>query len=309
MIQALSETILAIILLDNVTVSDVLGVLLDQRIAALRAILAHTTPAASTGPRKRSNSKVSRTEKDHIVSTLGTAVRNLLSTVSSVQAIFGKAETESLIERLIRLVQIDSSMPTITAPAPLRRSSSNTSGTHHRRASRLVSISLPQKTSRGEEAPISTTDIISSLPSAQILLRHLPPAVLTYTPFLTPPTDARVDEKLRQWLGDAIQVLSEAAPRWLVDLTSVQAVWEVRTAMLALLSNHSDEEGDGQGGMEKRIAETLEVQCVERIKGVWHADLRGIVQSTSVKVEGAVKDITERGSEAGTYATMLKIHS
>ena len=301
--QHLSETILAIILLDNVAVPDAMSVLLEQHTTALRSLLAHSTTLPNGG-RKRSNSKISRTDKEQITSTLRTAVQSLLATVASARAIFGKSDTESLIERLIRLVQIDSAVPTITAPAPLRRTSSNTSATHHRRASRLVSISLPPAkagsvTGEGEGekevAPISTTDIISALPSAQILLRHLPPAVLTYTPFLTPPSDAKVDEQLGKWTEAAIGVLQEATPRWLVDLTSAQAVWEVRIAMAALL--HRDEEQKGE--LEQRIEETMEAQCVERVKGVWEADLGDLVQTAAKQVESGVLKITSEGTEAG----------
>ena len=88
---------------------DALSVLLDQRTTALRSALSQPALSPVNGGRKRSSSKVNRPDKESITSTLSSAVQHLLTTVSSAQAIFARSAslTDTLAERLIRLVQID----------------------------------------------------------------------------------------------------------------------------------------------------------------------------------------------------------
>jgi hypothetical protein len=185
----LSETLLAIILLDNLPISDALSLLLSQRTKTIRDILAHptepTTPKVTLSPRARrrtlSRARGPAQEREAISAVLSDAVRCLLDTVDIADRVFATREKtgtkESLLEEMMRLVQVGEPAP-VTQQAPVRRSS------QQRRTSRMLSISLtmPQFNLSPDSPPISTPQVLQSLPSAQILLRHLPASITGFTP-------------------------------------------------------------------------------------------------------------------------------
>lgn len=287
----LCETLLATILLDNLTLSDALSLLLTQRIKAVRDIL-HHAPSSATSPnaKTRRRSSAATRDKEQIGKVLKEAVTYLLDTVSLAQAVFDKRrrlDNDSLMEEMIRLVQkAEAPTPSTAqpAPAPPRRTS------HERRASRLASISspLPKLSFSTTGSPVSAPKVLQILPSAQILLRHLPPSITTFTPFITPSPPPALIDRLTEWRSTSTALLADAVPAWLAALQSIQDVWSIRAGLLSVLA-----EGDHQ----TQIRTSLESEWADRVKAIWSVKLDAIVDIARDQLEKGLTKI--RQSSAG----------
>ena len=224
-----------------------------------------------------------------ISSVLTEAVQCLLDTINMTSGMFDKRKRsqdgESLIEEMVRLVQIGNPVASsVQQQTPIRRTS------HQRRASRLASMTLPvSKVSLSSHGPpISTRQILQPLPSSQILLRHLPSSVTSFTPFITPSPPPAVTNKLAAWRTSSIQLLREAVPSWLAGLLSVTDIWHVRSSLRDLLQN---------GEFESEIQAALEAEWGARVKNAWNDKLETLVQSAEVRVREAGEQI--RTSDVG----------
>lgn len=296
--QTLSETLLAIILLDNLTLSDALDLFLAQRTKSVRDILQHTeTSSISTSTARRRSSVISR-DKEQIGKVLKEAVSCLIDTVNLSSAVFEKRrklDTDSILEEMIRLVQKTEAAPMMAKTLSASRSS------HERRASRLASISspLPKMSFSSNTSPVTASKVLQALPSAQILLRHLPTSITAFTPFITASPPPTVSAKLNDWRGTSTRILAEAVPSWLTALQSIQEVWAVRSALVNELA---------EGEFQTQIQSALASEWAERVKGIWTIKLGSIVDIAQTKVEEAITALqqsnaqSEAESDVGAFA-------
>jgi len=299
-LKVLSETLLAIILLDNLPLPDALALLLSQRTKTVRDILANSPessiPTLRLSPvinRRRSNSRASATPMSHeaIGAVLTEAIQCLLDTVTAATAVFDRRKRtlhgESLIEEMVRLIQVGDPAST---PAPPQQSPMRTS--HQRRTSRLASMSLPfPKVSLSAHGPpVSTRQILQSLPSSQILLRYLPSSITAFTPFITPSPPPPVPDKILAWRNSSTQLVRDSVPSWLAGLNSVTDIWHLRVSLESLLS-------DGDFEIDLRAA--LEAGWGARVKDVWSNKLEELVRSAEIRVREAGEQIRVNGEESG----------
>jgi hypothetical protein len=286
--QTLSETLLAIILLDNLTLSDALDLFLAQRTKAVRDILQHNeTSGLSTSTARRRSSVISR-DKEQIGKVLKEVVACMVDTVTLSSAVFEKRrklDTDSTLEEMIRLVQ-----KTEVAPLMTKTLSSNRSS-HERRASRLASISspLPKLSFSSTTSPVTASKVLQALPSAQILVRHLPTSITAFTPFITASPPPTVSAKLAEWRGVSTRILAEAVPSWLTALQSIQDVWAVRSALVNELA---------EGEFQTQIQSALASEWAERVKGIWTIKLESIVIIAQTKVEEAITALQQKNAES-----------
>ncbi|WVQ93491.1 hypothetical protein IAU59_000565 [Kwoniella sp. CBS 9459] len=304
--KSLSETLLSIILLDNLPISDALNLLLSQRTKAARDTLQHAESSgskASLSPiktRDRSNSRIQAAnasreaahERDNIAGVLTDAVHCLLETVVAVKAVFEKRkgrtlEGESMLEEMMRLVQKGETAFLSSQPPPARQNS------HQRRASRLASISLPvPRLSPGvNRPPVSATEILQGLPSSQILLRHLPNSITGFTPFITPSSTPTLSGRLGEWQNSSIVILQEAVPSWLGGLKSVSDIWAVRTTLGKVLV---------EGEFERAIRDALEDQWGKRVSEVWDEKMIELVALADKETKAAGSKIRSAAESTDT---------
>lgn len=283
----MSETLLAIILLDNLTLSDALDLLLAQRTKAVRDILQHNESSGLSAPTttaRRRSSAISR-DKEQIGQVLKEATTCLVDTVTLSSSVFEKRRklgSDSVLEEMIRLVQKTETAPPISQTPSSRRKS------HERRASRLASISspLPKLSFSSGSSPVTASKVLQGLPSAQILLRHLPTSITTFTPFITASAPPAVSTKLAEWRTTSTRLLAEAVPSWLTALQSIQDVWAVRSALV---------DGLGEGEFQTQIQSALSNEWAERVKGIWTTKLDSIVNTAHVKIEEVVDTLQKSG--------------
>lgn len=316
------EALLSVILLDNLPLSEALTLLLSQRSKALREILHHpSSPQTSnkTRPRAGSRAQPPTAIRESITRTLLDALRCMLETASAARLIFdkrkdtegnGKANEngESMLDEMIRLVQKGEAIPTATTtttshPMPHRRNSGSSAAanTSQRRASRLVSISLPMppatSTSALSRPPVSTPEILSHLPASQILLRHLPTEITGFTPFITPSAPPHLSETLRTWQAECVGVLKDALPSWLEDLKSVSDIWHVRGSLIDLLEKQKQTQTATSGEKERIIQDELEEEWSRRIKAIWDEKLSNVVNDVDRLVKEGVEKVYRQDDE------------
>ncbi|OWZ69331.1 hypothetical protein AYX14_05282 [Cryptococcus neoformans] len=315
------ETLLSVILLDNLPLSEALTLFLSQRGKALREILHH--PSFSQTPNKRRPRAGSRAQpppaiRESITRTLLDALRCMLETASTAHLIFdkrkgtegnGKANEngESMLDEMIRLVQKGEAIPTVTTttshPMPHRHNSgsSATANTHQRRASRLVSISLPMPPATSTSAlcrpPVSTPEILSHLPASQILLRHLPTEITGFTPFITPSAPPHLSETLRTWQAECVGVLKAALPSWLEDLKDVSDIWHVRGSFIDLLEKQKQAQTSTCAPKERIVQDELEEEWSRRIKAIWDEKLSDVVNMVDRLVREGVEKVYKTDDE------------
>ena len=215
------------------------------------------------------------------------SVKSLLETVSFVRAVFDKRpNADSLLDDLQRLVQKGEPLLSPKKELGPRRTS------HERRASRLasISLSLPTATVATGGPPVSASQILQNLPSAQILLRHLPTSITAFTPFIAPSPTPDLDKSLESWQQSAIALLQEAGPEWLSGLHSVADMWHVRSSLNTLL---------GQGQLEREIAAAMEKEWGKRIEAVWESKMKDVVRLVETKTREAVAKIQSSANENG----------
>lgn len=185
---------------------------------------------------------------------------------------------------MIRLVQKTETAPAMNNTPSSRRTS------HERRASRLASISspLPKLSFSSTASPVTASKVLQGLPSAQILLRHLPASITTFTPFITISAPPTVSSKLTDWRQTSTKLLAEAVPSWLTALQSIQDVWAVRSALV---------DGLAEGEFQSQIQSALASEWAERAKGIWTTKLDAIVNTAQAKVEEVVTSIQKGQAE------------
>ncbi|KIR57503.1 hypothetical protein I314_06642 [Cryptococcus bacillisporus CA1873] len=315
------ETLLSVILLDNLPLSEALTLLLSQRSKALREILHHPPPSQTsnkTRPRAGSRAQPPNATRESITRTLLDALRCMLETASTAHLIFDKRKVtvdngkanengESMLDEMIRLVQKGEAVPTATTtashPIPHKRNSgsSTTADTHQRRTSRLVSISLPMppatSTSALSRPPVSTPEILSHLPASQILLRHLPTEITGFTPFITVSAPPHLSEALKTWQAECVGVLKAALPGWLEGLKNVSDVWYVRGCLIDLLEKQKQAQASTPGEKEKMVQDELEEEWSRRIKAIWDEKLSGVVNDVERLVKEGVKEVYRKDDE------------
>ena len=271
---------LAIVLLDNLTLSEGLDLFLTQRTKAVRHALTSCTNRHSSQDQDAHGETTTMVDShaESVAASIQDAVKMLVNGTTLAKAVFEprrKLESESLIEEMIRLLQKGETMPTSQQPTPVKAKP------HERRASRLASISLPlprlNSSSRGP--PISSVKVIQTLPSSQILLRYLPKAITAFAPFITPSPSPAVDTKLAAWQSGVHDVLSEKIPLWLQELSSVADVWRVRQDTFHTVEAQAD------------IADLISFQCVKRVKDLWRGNLDHLLQLVEERVNEAAERI------------------
>lgn len=269
--QHTADTLLALVLLDGLSVDDALELLLSQRLRALRDILAH-----STGRRRSSTRRDSVSHKEGDVDkTLAEALRCILDAEGLAHALFEprrRADGESVLEEAIRLIQAGEE-----APKPTPKS-------HNRRASRIASISLPLPPNVRSAAgpPTSATRVLSTMPASQILLRYLPLSVTGFTPFIARSPAPVLADRLAPWEDQVAAVLRDAVPSWLAGLNAVADVWALRTSTSDLLP---------EDGMGARVRDALEAEWGARVQTIWTAKLDALVTGARDAVQAAADKI------------------
>ncbi|CAE6487218.1 unnamed protein product [Rhizoctonia solani] len=290
--REMAETLIAILLLDALSISRTRNLFLSQRSKTLTSLL---NPPVSTSrraisPNRAQNRKATaallspaasprssvqllktpitpsaanlKTEKKMVREVVKTfrAVMSLVGgTVATTRVIYG---ANGLLAQIITDIQTDTTSQNV--PSTASQTQFPLSST----------IQLPVPACR----TLTTPQILYSLPSSSLLLRFLPPSITGYTPYVSTDSDApgatgaeETEGELNDWLNNALEALATPARNWLSKLESVRAVWAVRMAVvkgtLAL---------EGTAETKNRLLGAIEAAFTSRVSEVWENRLENI---------------------------------
>ncbi|KAF8323197.1 hypothetical protein DL93DRAFT_2223145 [Clavulina sp. PMI_390] len=327
------DTLVAILLLDSIAVSDTVSLFLTQRSKALRTLLTKLSPTSASPSRLRPPSPLStdrhqnreaasallkvrpsspsrggrrrgaspswrsrRSRKEAVAMTRDTlkqALDLLVGTVETIRAIYGGGSTNSnseppLVEQILELVQSSSAGTT-----PKKRS---------RHASRLSIISSFHATptplpSRNPSQPLTSTTILDSLPSSQLLLQFLPPSIVSYSPYIdTASARAQLSPSLiatasTAWFDASLASLRSHISSWFERLDTIRAVWESRSLLVEYQDRLTASE-------MARLTRVIDDAAAERVQAIWTTYLTDIKQSATDSVAAALKSLQVGADEA-----------
>ncbi|CUA70290.1 Rootletin [Rhizoctonia solani] len=303
-----AETLIAILLLDALSIARTRDLLLSQRSKTLTSLLNPplSTSRRAISPNRAQNRKATaallspaasprsipspsiqflktpitpstanlKTEKKlvrEVIKTFKSVIRLVAGTVATARAIYGP---DGLLPQIITDIQMDTTSPNVSSI--VSQSQLPVSGT------------IPPSVSISRN--LTTAQILHSLPSSSLLLRFLPPSITHYTPYVSTDPDGlgatKVEEtqgELDGWLNTALEALATPARNWLSKLESVRAVWAIRAAVIkGTLSL------EGAPETKTRLLGAIEAAFVGRVSEIWENRLENIEIGVSDALKGVI---------------------
>ncbi|KAJ9096589.1 hypothetical protein QFC19_007121 [Naganishia cerealis] len=369
--------LLAVMLLDSNTASDVLNIFLGQRSRAIEDIFTTsqlirpnvsfagnaynvekqgvTTPAART--KIRHTRQASRLDAAQVLRELSPAppgakgpiaqsgfaegvkldkknikrkiIRDriskaLLDTVKCIASTVGITKSTFLTRR------DDPSGPSLFEDAVHRVQQGERMASTAQRQQALQRASLPIPSERASGLPstspiatasipspyISTSSMLKTLPSSQMLLTYLPDTVQMFTPFIS--SDARsreekheqITNKLDTWVSDTLQELAPRIEIWMGRLDSIADIWKVRSQLLRLLDDILPNESIALSAEQvDRIRKATQAAFETRTKALWRLLLDELVKTTTSGLEDSLEKIKSHDDSSITGYDLAKIYN
>ncbi|KAG8864943.1 hypothetical protein FRB96_003531 [Tulasnella sp. 330] len=307
-----TETLLSILLLDSLPISETLSLFLSQRTKTLQAVYtgienAPQTPAISKSRRKNQELAASLLRSPYLPSTpiMGDSV-NEISFRFPPDA-FGAANGEHFISRRKDKVvkRVRQSLKRVvnllgTTVAAVREIFAGSKGPPL--IAELLNSITTGSTSRtsGKQEPhsniLDTPFLLSTLPSSTLLVRYLPASIQSYAPYIDtdspssqlPP--ASVTSATSSWFTASLQSLEGRLSTWLQDLDDLRHVWSVWTSLqFGHLPDGSKSSMDLFTEKERHDLQSLVQQvCMRRVREVWRDKLAEIEGATVREVQRCI---------------------
>lgn len=335
--QETCDTLVSILLLDSIPASEIVTLLLSQRSKALRTLLSKLTPTIKSPSGLRSSSSLSpdrlqnrqtastllkprapslarphgvsastrlaqKTRKETVLGakdTLKQALDLIVGTVETMRAIFGGNREPSngtipLVQRILESVQ---SISAEVTPPPRKRS---------RHAHSMSVISSFHATpapipSNNPSQPLTSTIILDSLPSSQLLLQFLPASIVSYSPYIDiASAKAQLSSNVistatAAWFDASLASLRSNIGAWFDCLDNIRSVWQVRSVLDHYKRRLNANE------LSSLVA-VVDEACANRARSVWSASLQGIVHTAERAIEGATHSILQNDEVAANSA-------
>jgi hypothetical protein len=237
--------------------------------------------------------------RDRISKALLDTVKCIASTVGMAKSTYlaGKDATSgsSLLEDALVRVQQGERMANTSQKQQALRS---THFTIRSDKSLGLASTSPNNSAFSSSPYISTSSMLRTLPSSQMLITYLPDNVQTFTPFIS--SDAKSgDEKHRQitdkldaWVSETLQALAPRIDIWLNRLDSIADIWKIRSQLLRLLDEILPNEAIAlsaeQVGQIRKVAQTA---FESRTKALWRLLLEELVKSTTSGLQDSLDKI------------------
>lgn len=144
----------------------------------------------------------------------------------------------------------------------------------------------------------STSSMLRTLPSSQMLLTYLPDNVQMFTPFIS--SDAKsgdernrqIRDKLDTWVSETLQGLAPRLEIWLNRLDSIADIWKIRSQLLRILDeilpNESIALSAEQVNQIRKVAQTA---FESRTKALWRLLLEELVKETTLGLQDSLEKI------------------
>lgn len=326
-LQETCETLLSILLLDSLPLSETLSLLLAQRSKTLKTAYSKLAPtttttssAASPLPASRPPSPFSADRKQN--REMAAALLSPRSLSPSPQLASGGEKLDSAELRRKRREAIglvrESVSQILNIVVGTVETVRDVFGGEHRGGetlplmeSMLAAIQLggaaaaPQVQSSASTqftTVVTTQSILYALPSSQLLIQFLPQSITSFTPYIdTTSPSSLLPSSLPQtsaWFNGCLSSLEGKLRSWLEDLGTVRDVCAARSVVGAYKDRFSAEE---MGKLQSVVDEV----CKERIRVIWTRELRRVERGVEEVVDGCVKELRDGGDIASGMFLLL----
>lgn len=222
--------------------------------------------------------------RDRVSKALLDTIKCIASTVGmSKSSYLSRPEADSsssLLDEAIHKVQRGERKASTAQRGSTSRQASMTDG--QRRTSRLPST-LPVITDQnlGQTPFASTSTILRTLPSSQMLVTYLPERVQTFTPFIAPISakskpeqERQIIDKLDTWVSEALTALASRIDIWLSRLDNIADIWKIRAHLHRLLNEIKSNESIALTTQQVDAIRKVAQSAFEtRTKAIWRAQL------------------------------------
>lgn len=249
--------------------------------------------------------------RDRISKALLDTIKCIASTVGiSKSSYLSRAQTDSslsLLDDAIDRVQRGERKVSTAQRGSTSRQVSITDA--QKKTSRLPS-SLPVilDANPGTSPFVSTSAILKTLPSSQMLLTYLPERVQMFAPFIAPVSgkskvehERQIVDKLDTWVSDATRSLAPSIDIWLSRLESISDIWKVRAHLLRLLDDINSNEMIALSAQQvEEIRKVAQLAFETRTKAIWRSQLDQLLASTKSGLQQSLDKIRSNDNSSMT---------
>ena len=193
--------------------------------------------------------------------TFEDSLKLLWETVVTARAVIVSADSESLLETMMRRVQTSAT-------------STNGEGS--------------------QEESVSTASLLRAMPSSQILQAYLPNSIKNFSPFIGS-VGQGVDKSalgglLDTWFKTSLERLEAQAKGWLGGLDSITEVWQVKRQASTALETLQSMQGASLSPTEaKSLVDAMTSAFIDRAQTIW----QGRLEATAGALEEGLQDDIE----------------
>ncbi|KZP01211.1 hypothetical protein CALVIDRAFT_559844 [Calocera viscosa TUFC12733] len=294
--ENLSETLITVLLLDTLPLSDTLSLFLSQRSRALAVQLTNDEPVLETSPDAEPSTPAlgmpprpvvfRRAEIVQQVKDAASAALTLISgTLGMVRDVFGTEDGQSmsLIEEMMEEIQsADEGNQAAVSPISPGLILGSTSMSILSPLPRHESLKL-----MGSRTQLTTPLMLRSFPSAQLLLRFLPSTIQSFKPYIdtsSPLNHVQANvlrQKTREWFNACINTLEEHSTRWMEVLDSIKEIWDVRRFVMERIAKDEQFREEDRRGLRAWMERSSRARATE----VWKARLESLEEAAETVLE------------------------
>ncbi|KAG9019493.1 hypothetical protein FRB90_001565 [Tulasnella sp. 427] len=296
-----AETLMSILLLDSLPLSDTLSLFLSQRTKTLQSVYSShrplvagdRSPAISKNRRKNQELAASLLRSPNLQPTslsqtaspvemapnLSFRLTGLTADPEAEKALAGRRRRAKALKQVRNSLRrsVDILAATLGAIREIYGGGS--------RAKPLIEELLENAASpSSSDSPIAinTMSLLKSLPSSTLLIRYLPPSIQSYAPFIdtTSPSSqlstSAVTAVSSEWHRTSLRSLEDKVSEWLQDLDAISEVWSLWTGLLPSEASPDPWTGTLTTVESKELLQAIQQACVKRVQELWKDKLAAI---------------------------------
>lgn len=309
-----AETLMSILLLDSLPLSDTLSLFLSQRTKTLQAVYSSHRPLGA-GDRSPAISK-SRKKNQELAASLLRSPNQQSMTFSQAaspvdmsanpsfrltgmtpdpemeKALAGRRRRDKALKQVRNSLRRSVDILAATLGA-IREIYGGGSREKPLIGELLENAALPS--SLDSSTAVDTPSLLKSLPSSTLLIRYLPPSIQSYAPFIdtTSPSSqlspSAIASASSEWHRTSLHSLEDKVSEWLQDLDAISEVWSLWTGLLPSDSSSDPWRETLTAKEREELLKAIQQACVKRVKELWKDKLAAIEASIVSQVKRCIE--------------------
>ncbi|KAG8978165.1 hypothetical protein FRC05_011281 [Tulasnella sp. 425] len=296
-----AETLVSILLLDSLPLSDTLSLFLSQRTKTLQAVYSShrplgagdRSPAISKSRRKNQELAASLLRSPNLQSTPLSQVASPAEMAANPSFRLASATPDPELEKALAgrrrrdkaLKQVRNSLRrSVDILAATLGAIREIYGGGSREKPLIDELldSAASSSSLDSSTAVNTPSLLKSLPSSTLLIRYLPPSIQSYAPYIdtTSPSSqlspSSVATASSDWHRTSLRSLEDKVAEWLQDLDAISEVWSLWTGLLPTDSSSDPWRETLTEAEREELLQAIQQACIKRVKELWKDKLAAI---------------------------------